>query len=863
MKKKIALLLAAAMTIACLPTNVFAASSNRVTDIAQNVPKKTVLVGVSGYDGLTKITDFKDVDYFVRGGYLELELGARDTITTGTMFRLSLENAEWFFRNDLNNEENRLQTYNSADGEWDNSRTFTYTRDVNGLKPGGYNKATGGLYELEVSNLSKKEAVVTFNDSIVSQGANSTYVRIPLVVRTTDEGIGRVRLHGSTSSVITQNSYTFAETTANATKASVDDPVTAITKFPLNKLVIKETRANSMKASGWFTLKLPSGFEFTNEVQNDNELIIRDKDNQPLFLSSKTSVEPGFGSTPTANAYFKIVGSGDNEKIDRSTVYVYYSGLGISSRLPGYMYFTEFFNIEADDNAKFGDFNITISDGAPSSVEGNSGDYNAGTGKAGVTGESFKAGTRQDYKIEFTAETPTELYNGKYEDDYESDLHLAAKVTFKELLAQSWWLHRRTEFTLPEGVKIRAVEITEKDKITDDIKKVYTAAVNGETSKKDGLVTLYDSSIVFNDLSREKNTDKVKLEMKFWLSIAPGFEGDVVLSVSGNALEEDLNTVTIAKAKNPIVVEAKSVTDIVIGYQGQETADFSITEAEAGILERAKTVKIALTDGISRKMSFAVVPTVSIDGDLKIGTVKLTASDNSTAFTSTLGDSSSGTLSFAINGGSSKASTINFSNVQVYLDRTVSYTNVKPYQIIVWGDAVAANYDATTKANNDTFTIPGYAVDYVKVVTSAEGNTVLPKVSVTIGDPIMTIGDKTVTMDTTPFIDPASNSTMIPVRFVAEALGIPSDQVRFVDQDRTVTIYANDGRVIQFQIGSDVLVVNGVPAKMTSPDGLPVSAVIRNERSFIPFRALGNALGVPVEWYPDTQTAVFGDISAE
>ena len=58
-------------------------------------------------------------------------------------------------------------------------------------------------------------------------------------------------------------------------------------------------------------------------------------------------------------------------------------------------------------------------------------------------------------------------------------------------------------------------------------------------------------------------------------------------------------------------------------------------------------------------------------------------------------------------------------------------------------------------------------------------------------------------------------------------------------------------------IGSDQIVVNGVSSTMLSSSNLPVKAEIQQDRAFIPFRTLGDALGVPVEWFADTQRAVY------
>lgn len=49
------------------------------------------------------------------------------------------------------------------------------------------------------------------------------------------------------------------------------------------------------------------------------------------------------------------------------------------------------------------------------------------------------------------------------------------------------------------------------------------------------------------------------------------------------------------------------------------------------------------------------------------------------------------------------------------------------------------------------------------------------------------------------------------------------------------------------------MVINGMPTTME----YGVSAEIKDGRMYIPFRALGSALGVDVSWIADTKTAVY------
>ncbi|MCL2421053.1 MAG: stalk domain-containing protein [Defluviitaleaceae bacterium] len=82
-----------------------------------------------------------------------------------------------------------------------------------------------------------------------------------------------------------------------------------------------------------------------------------------------------------------------------------------------------------------------------------------------------------------------------------------------------------------------------------------------------------------------------------------------------------------------------------------------------------------------------------------------------------------------------------------------------------------------------------------------------------------------------PFIDPATNRTMVPLRLIAEALGA---NVTFNDDTRTATVTRGDV-VLQIQIDSAL------------PDGMG-SPMIVNDRTFVPVAYVSQMLGANVRW---------------
>jgi hypothetical protein len=100
-----------------------------------------------------------------------------------------------------------------------------------------------------------------------------------------------------------------------------------------------------------------------------------------------------------------------------------------------------------------------------------------------------------------------------------------------------------------------------------------------------------------------------------------------------------------------------------------------------------------------------------------------------------------------------------------------------------------------------------------------------------------------VSFDAAPFID-ANSRLMVPLRAISEALGAT---VLWNPSSRTVTI-SKQGSSAVFRIDSTTATLNGQTQKM---DTCPV---IKNERTMVPVRYVGEYLGAEVDWDPVTRT---------
>lgn len=105
------------------------------------------------------------------------------------------------------------------------------------------------------------------------------------------------------------------------------------------------------------------------------------------------------------------------------------------------------------------------------------------------------------------------------------------------------------------------------------------------------------------------------------------------------------------------------------------------------------------------------------------------------------------------------------------------------------------------------------------------------------------LGGKLVPMDEPPYIN-ADNRVLVPLRAIGEALGA---QVDWEPNSKLITVTKND-LSIQMTIGSKKVSLNG------QQDFMDTSPVIKNGRTMIPLRYIGEYFGRTVEWNSASRT---------
>lgn len=508
--------------------------------------------------------------------------------------------------------------------------------------------------------------------------------------------------------------------------------------------------------------------------------------------------------------------------------------------------------IEPNNDKNFGDVEITVS-----------GD--------GINSQTVKVAQREKlgFKVE-TLKDPKEIISGRHyfndkltmgEDD-----NTTVDVKFSEAVPNTLVTSRSLDFNLPDGVKIVDVEIGEVKNFTNLDDKDFEIINNGKTLRLKRASSESDYKI--NDRIKSLGS----FNMKFNLSVDPAFTGDIKLSVVGGGQNEGSTPdILIAKAVAPFEIKTQT-TKVDLGYQDYNTADIVITETKPGMFLEGKQAKLNLVAPYGTgEVGFSEAKFEVTGGELEV---------KEKAF-----KVNGGAITFDVNKASYKnPSTITIKNVKVGSTRSVPFGS---YSLSLSGNAVINNYtDAKNISDDKAFSLSNtgskdntnlinqsntsyYAVkDYVNVVT--ETGTLNQTVKVSVGEKTVLVGDKAIDMDVAPYIQASSNSTMVPLRFVSVALGVDSSNVANPDESnkvtwdansKTTTIYYGAGtgqKIIQFQAGSNIMVVDGTRIPME----YGVKAEIKDGRMFVPFRALGQALGIAVTWDANTRTAIYNENNA-
>ena len=815
-------------------------------------------------------------------------------------------------------------------------------RDMGGGNVGNVHNAQGVQLSYVLTVGTNNVATIT----ILEAGGRNDFLTVPIVARTTNNNglIVHLEADHNTSGAIasTPTRFTLGSRADGNTRTSTRGVSQSAQGIAIEHIDFDELSSSVIASQDWWTIELtaPAGYTWTRRG-GDNPL--RAEVSNGLFFDFANITQAGthalraqatWNSTNTIEEV--VTGAGPNPVDVRYVV----SGNRVDERrllvsFPA----NAFINTAGQVRGRLSianlmlvpDIDLDIEEGRQLTI-----DVTNRRGTVITPQRNISVVTLNDFGINLEARTevPT-LISGRLEGDtfntrfpsnlapdwlqenpWSDEEHKATVVRVSETLRDSWWSQRQTEFWLPEDVRFLAVEIHDITNMRPYNSDDYTTTaltnhaiadvaydVLWQGSAALGTADRWDPLPFFNTGTRINNVfvdnnrlilprlhssdrSTTRFDMHIWLNIQVDFEGPINLALTNTGfrgIPDNYDaTLVIANAVRPVEIITQ-VRDARVGFQFVTTADFAIVENVAGALLHGEVVNVTITDLISTDMAFAPgIQGAVTDGNIRISNVRHLGNLGTLGTLGWLNNAQGGQLSFVVESASRIPSTIQFTDVQVKIDRTVPFSNISNvetsgYDIHVWGPAVARNFlgiwNATEIAQRvttntgrlinekDLFDVGSIREHYVRIETPGELHHTPFSNHVVVPIPSSTVRINGVETDlgVETWIDPVTSSAMVPIRFIAVALGLDESAVHWDHVSSTVTIDAisSGGRIVQFQTGNSAYLINGVAVRMTNAEGTPVEMQIRNERSFVPFRMLGEAFGIPVSWNPDTAEAIF------
>lgn len=572
--------------------------------------------------------------------------------------------------------------------------------------------------------------------------------------------------------------------TGGEVQVSVDEVKTFIDESSPITLRFKETVAGSFEdSSESIKLRLPNGFTWDTPATATD---------LSLIWGHPTNGQPWLN-----NLQFRV---------DDRDLYINTTNSGVTD---GGIYFSLQAVVKVDDEAvaKYGDVKVTFG------------------GDTDCIPSDLVIAKYNDMGANITAENTTTVVAGKLGEEI-------GDVVVEETAPGTFADTRTITLTLPSYAKWSKEPDVDEDGVTLEATPTFVGT--------DGRTLKYK-------IDSPSNGDPGTLKFKDAEVLLSGdASGNLEIEVGGTAGAE--GKVEVAEVKAPVEAKADGTApEVKIGMNEQGASDFTVTELDAESINN-DDLEINLPTGVE----WNDVPTIEVtEGDIVL--------EEATT--------DGGKLTIPVRATSSTPATIKFSNVKLDIDRTVAEGDINAK---VSGIAVnEVNDEATLDdnyADNDPYWDLAGVDGHAFRDTSRDGafpnvgtvaKCVIAKVATpapvdqkksakfVIGDTNFSVNGVDYTMDVAPYVK--DGRTYLPVRFVAQALGVADSNILWDNATQKVTLIKN-GTVVQLTIGSNVMLVNGSAITMDVP------AEITSDRTMLPFRFIAQAFGANVGWDEATQT---------
>ena len=783
MKKFLSMVMAAAMVVSLVPATAFAASGD--------VKATAKIVGSKNYT--QDEIESKTINKKVKGPEVQLTFTTADyasTSDTAVKYTLSLDNADFYKSGSAIADKGKLtvslkgdKTVTKQVGESDKDVEFKDVYD------------SGNEVKIASVKFTDNDEVEVVIDGKMDRGSVLAFDLTSVMDKTTKGKQAKVTVESDDITISNGSDLTYASVESKGIKASVKDTVDVAPEemVELKELKIEPAVGDNIgaiiKTDGKLKLKLSSGFEFAGK-KADLKFSVG---NPTIDSFEDDEIVLNIGDTIRSADVLKITGL----KVEATS-----AKAGSVATLKVYADGNDTVSVEV---AKVVDSAVVLS-------------------------------------VDKDADVPV-IYSGvnvKNTGITSSSDHEALEVTVKETFPGAWDDAKDFTFKLPQGVYIADVQSVSADNMqVADVKTWFEGAYD-----KGDYEALTFKRRTWTETDPSKK-DKAELKFTLVLVADPNFEGDVTLTMTGDALKEQ--KVTVAKFVKPFTVEAKQ-NDMQIDYRNTKVpTDVVIKEAEAGLWDKNTTFALSLD-----KINFDDDAKVTVDSKsgLKVKDVKTTK----------------GVVTFKVDSKSDdKPAEVTVSGLTLFMDRNLpaGAYDLDVFSPVMLGadngsrDTVADQKGtiedkgflsqdilgkSTTKRVvadvNDDFYSTTAKAGFVNIITAGREDTdsFTTKVVVPVGEKYIVSGENKVEIDVPAYIN-ANGYTMLPLRAVAVALGINTNNVLWDQNTRTATIMYGS-KIINMTYGQKVVYVNGAMIPATA------SVEIKDNRMFLGMRDLGNALGV-------------------
>ena len=299
--------------------------------------------------------------------------------------------------------------------------------------------------------------------------------------------------------------------------------------------------------------------------------------------------------------------------------------------------------------------------------------------------------------------------------------------------------------------------------------------------------------------------------------------GDVKVKAEGRAIGEELSTVAV-NIKAPVEITSEPIV-VKVGLKEQKGGKIVIKETDKGMLKQGQRIEIQV-DGKADGFKISDKPEIKVvEGDLLLDFDDFDKNDS--------------TVWVKVKRASKTASVIEIKDVQLTVDRTVPQGD---YDLKVKGAALQKDHtygDLTVKKfikvatpNTEDITANGLKKGEAKFV---------------IGSAKYVVNGVEADMDGAVYLE--NGRTMVPVRYVANALGVDAKDIYFANN--TVTVIAAS-KTITLTLGDKVAKIGGAPVRV-----MTAAPVLKDGRTYVPVAEIGALLGVEATWDAAAQTATF------